>query len=346
MAQVLPNGSRLGGYEIVEMVGKGGMGEVYRARQLSMDRPVALKVLAPRLAQQDPQFAKRFEDEAKAAGKLNHPNIIAVHDVGTAPPPPGVSVPGALIHYFSMEFVEGETLKDLLEREGALDPQVIAVVMAGMCEALGYAQAHGIVHRDIKPDNIMRTADGRVKLADLGLALHVETQEQVIDAQPGAPRPAVMGTPLYMSPEQARALPLDHRSDLYALGATLFQCVTGRLPFEGRNGGEVMARVLDQPPPSARAVNPAVPPALDLLIQRLMAKDADDRPADAAQLITELDAATADPERVTVTPAPRRRRPAPADAPPRVSPWLIVTLVALLLALALAGMLYLLLKPS
>src|SRR5688572_78913 len=148
MAQLLQPKQQLAGYEIGELVGKGGMGEVYRARQISMDRVVALKILAPRLAKQDPIFAKRFVDEARAAGRLNHPNIIAVHDVGKAPMPGSSAGTEPDLDYFSMEYVDGESVKDVIERQGICPLSLVAQVMQGMTEALVYAEAQGIVHRD------------------------------------------------------------------------------------------------------------------------------------------------------------------------------------------------------
>src|SRR3954466_2481837 len=230
MAGFLQAKQRVGGDEIDVLVGKGGMGEVYRARQLSMDRVVALKVLAGRLVRTDPSFAKKFVDEARAAGRLNHPNIIAVHDVGKAMiPAPGGGEEEA--SYFSMEYVDGETLKTIVQRDGPPRRELVERVMAAMADALVYAEAMGVVHRDIKPDNIMVTEGGQVKLADLGLAQQMGDGAEGLDGERDAQgRSRVMGTPMYMSPEQARGLPTDHRSDQYSLGATLFHLLTGRAP--------------------------------------------------------------------------------------------------------------------
>ncbi len=273
--QSLPNGSMLGGYQILERVGKGGMGEVYRARQVSMDRVVALKVLSAALAAKDPGFAERFVAEARAAGRLNHPNLVGVHDVGSAPAPEGVDASGEL-QYFSMEFVEGETVKDLLEREGHLEPPLIARIMLGMAEALIYAHGQGLIHRDIKPDNIMVTAQGAVKLADLGLATDPESTA-IGDGK-------VMGTPLYMSPEQARAQALDGRSDIYSLGATLYHCLTGRTPYSGESARAIMRAHVHESVPDPADVRPEIPDGWRRLCIRMMAKDPADRPAGASEL--------------------------------------------------------------
>ena len=275
MAQLLQPKQQLAGYEIDEMVGKGGMGEVYRARQLSMDRVVALKILAPRLVKQDPIFAKRFVEEARAAGRLNHPNIIAVHDVGKAPMP-GATAGDADLDYFSMEFVDGESVKDVIERQEFCPLSVVAQVINGMTEAMVYAEAQGIVHRDIKPDNIMITNGGVVKLADLGLALQLGDEEIIVERDEQG-RGKVMGTPLYMSPEQARALPVDARSDQYSLGATLFHMLTGKPPFKGENAKMIMRSHVFDPVPDPKVINPDVPEGWRQLCMRLMAKTPEER---------------------------------------------------------------------
>ncbi len=300
---LLPPRSRLGGYEIVELVGKGGMGEVYRARQVSMDRVVALKVLSPRLAAKDPSFAQQFIAEARSAGRLNHAHIVAVHDVASAPAPAGIGHEGEL-HFFSMEFIDGETVKDVLERQGRLEPAQIARVMRGMAEALVYAQAQGLIHRDIKPDNIMLGADGAVKLADLGLATDLETATNEAGGK-------VMGTPLYMSPEQARALAIDHRSDQYSLGATLFHCLTGRAPFHGDTAKAIMKAHVVEPVPDPRDLRDDVPEGWRQLCIRLLAKDPAARYPDAAAMRLAIEAA-AQGKVARPRPAPhsaRNRRP-------------------------------------
>jgi serine/threonine protein kinase len=276
MAQLLQPKQQLAGYEISELVGKGGMGEVYRARQISMDRMVALKILAPRLANQDPIFAKRFVDEARAAGRLNHPNIIAVHDVGKAPMPGVAAGTEPDLDYFSMEFVDGESVKDVIDRQGICPLSLVVQVIQGMTEALVYAEAQGIVHRDIKPDNIMITNSGVVKLADLGLALQLGGEE-IVSEKDEMGRSKVMGTPLYMSPEQARALSVDSRSDQYSLGATLFHMLTGKPPFRGENAKLIMRSHVYDPVPDPKQLNPDVPEGWRQLTMRLMAKMPEER---------------------------------------------------------------------
>jgi hypothetical protein len=280
MAQLLQPKQQLAGYEIQEMVGKGGMGEVYRAKQLSMDRVVALKILAPRLVKQDPSFAKRFVEEARAAGRLNNPNIIAVHDVGKAPMP---GDPTSELDYFSMEYVDGESVKDVIERQGAVPLSLVGKIMLGMASALTYAEAQGIVHRDIKPDNIMLTNTGLVKLADLGLALQLGNEEGVTERDEQG-RGKVMGTPLYMSPEQARALAVDSRSDQYSLGATLFHMLTGRPPYRGENAKAIMKSHVFDPVPDPKSVVPELPEPWRQLSLRLMAKTPEERFSTCAEM--------------------------------------------------------------
>jgi Protein kinase domain len=287
MAQLLQPKQQLAGYEILELVGKGGMGEVYRARQISMERIVALKILAPRLAKQDPSFARRFVEEARAAGRLNNPNIIAVHDVGKAPMP---GDPDSELDYFSMEFVDGESVKDVIERQGGCPLSLVGQVMLGMSEALVYAEAQGIVHRDIKPDNIMLTNGGVVKLADLGLALQLGGEEGLIEKDEKG-RGKVMGTPLYMSPEQARALPVDSRSDQYSLGATLYHMLTGKPPFRGENAKAIMKSHVFDPVPDPKTINAEVPEPWRQLCMKLMVKNPEERFPTCAELRETVQAA-------------------------------------------------------
>ena len=279
-------GQQFGGYEVAELIGKGGMGEVYRAKQLSMDREVALKILSPRLALKDPSFAQRFVDEARAAGKLNHPNIIHVHDVSTA-----TLADGSAVHFFSMEFIDGESVQDLLDREKRLTPAQIAPIMTGVAEALSFAAKIGIVHRDIKPDNIMITKGGLVKLADLGLAIQSQSGDDHQPERDEKGRAKVMGTPLYLSPEQARALPVDHRSDQYSLGATLFHLLTGDAPYRGPDGKSIMKAHVVEPVPVVRERYPEADPAWAQLAERLLQKKPEDRFAQADDLVEAVEAA-------------------------------------------------------
>lgn len=271
-------GSIVSGYRIIELVGKGGMGEVYRAQQISMQRDVALKLLAPALAQRDPKFCQRFIDEARAAGKLSHPNIIAVHDVSKA------DIDGQTVHFFSMELITGKDFKQLLKEAWPLDIDLVGNAVLGVAEALVYAEANNIIHRDIKPENIMLTDTGQIKLADLGLALQVnEDQEQPIERNDQG-KVKVMGTPAYMSPEQARGSVLDSRCDQYCLGATLYHLLSGKAPYSGANGKEIMRAHVFDPVPNPRDVNPECPRHWAKLCMHMMAKVPDERYANADEL--------------------------------------------------------------
>jgi serine/threonine protein kinase len=280
-------GQRFGGYEVMGLLGKGGMGEVYRARQLSMDREVALKILSPRLALKDPSFAQRFVDEARAAGRLNHPNVVHVHDVSTA-----TLADGSAVHFFSMEFIDGESVQDLLNRDKRLTPAQITPIMLGVAQALSFAAKVGIVHRDIKPDNIMITRTGAVKVADLGLAIQSQNGDDHQPERDEHGRAKVMGTPLYLSPEQARALPVDHRSDQYSLGATLFHLLTGDAPYRGPDAKSILKAHVVEPVPDARERYPEADLAWAELAERLMQKRPEERFANAEDLVEAVEAAS------------------------------------------------------
>ena len=271
----LPNGRIVAGYRIEGLLGKGGMGSVYRANQLSMNRQVAFKVLAPRFSN-DPTFVGRFRREARAAGRLHHHNLVTVHDSGEA---------DGLV-FFSMELVEGKSLKEVLKERGRLPPEEALGMARQTLEALAYAHGRSVVHRDIKPDNLMVTANGTIKVADLGLSRideRIAGETNLFETENGS----FMGTPHYMAPEQGRdAHSADHRCDLYALGATLYHLVCGRQPFSGSTPMEVMIAAQKQP---LTWSEPAPPMAVRELIARLMEKEPDRRPADATAAIALVD---------------------------------------------------------
>jgi hypothetical protein len=270
-AVILPSGRIIAGYRIEGQIGSGGMGQVYRATQLSMNRQVAFKVLAPKLAG-NPRFRERFLREARAAGRLHHPNLIAVHDVGEADG----------LMFFSMELVEGQSLKDLLAERGTVPETRALELTRQTLEALRYAHGNGLIHRDIKPDNLMLTTAGVVKVADLGLSRSADAEvagEDLFKTQAGA----IMGTPHYMAPEQARdAHSVDHRADLYAVGATLYHLVCGTTPFTGTAPMEVVIRAGTQP---LTFPEPGPTPSMRVLIARLMAKKPEERYATAAEAV-------------------------------------------------------------
>ncbi|MCY3023632.1 MAG: serine/threonine-protein kinase, partial [Planctomycetota bacterium] len=265
----------IGGFEILDKVGQGGMGVVFRAKQISMDRIVALKILPPRLAQ-DPTFKKRFLHEAQLSARLSHINIINGIDCGE----------DRGYVFFAMEFVDGKTLKEILKEKGRLAPAEAFAVVRQVAEALVYAQDHGLVHRDVKPDNIMLTGNNVAKLCDLGLAK--KTNDDAALTRDGH----AVGTPHYISPEQARGeKTVDTRSDIYSLGATFYHLLTGKPPFEAPTGASVMALHITDEARNPCDLDPLLPTGYGQLISKMMAKSAADRYASARELVEDLDAA-------------------------------------------------------
>src|SRR5262245_57334768 len=266
---------QIAGYKLVEKLGGGAMGTVYKARQLSLDRDVAIKVLSPELAG-DPQYVERFMREAKAVARLNHSNIISGIDVGDA----------GGVKYFVMEFVDGTTVASLLRRGGAIDEERTLLIGQQICHALDHAYRNALVHRDLKPENILVTRDGIAKLCDLGLAK--------LEDHPTAAGETVhrMGTPDYISPEQARGEPnVDIRSDLYSLGATLYHMVAGRPPFEAPTPALVMTKHLTELPKPPRQVDPTVSTLGEVVILKLLQKRREDRYQTPAECLQKIDEA-------------------------------------------------------
>ena len=246
---------QIGGYKLVRRIGEGGMGEVYLAEQLSMHRTVALKILHGKWAD-DEEFRKRFLLEARAVGKLSHQNLIQVYDVG--------KYQG--LYYFSMEFIDGVTVDDLIRHEGPMSVDKAIDIAQQLAEALRYLSANDIVHRDIKPANIMMTKTGTVKLGDFGFIQSVHDAQLLQEG-------TTIGTPDYISPEQARGeRNLDVRSDIYSLGASLYHMLSGRTMFTG-SGSQVMRAHLDVKPPALADLRKDVPRTLVDLIERCLAKE-------------------------------------------------------------------------
>jgi len=258
-----------GRYEIEGELGRGGMGIVYKARDTVLDRTVAFKVL-PDALKENPQALKNFLREAKSAAQLNHPGIVTVYDAGEQD--------GR--YYIAMEYVDGTTLKEIVRRRGAIAPSGVGHVLVQMCEALAYAHDKKIVHRDIKTANTMWTRDRKAKIMDFGLAKVVEEVRNHTTL--------VSGTPYYMSPEQTLGKNVDHRTDLYSLGVTLFELATGALPFRE---GNVPYHHVHTPPPDPRTVNANLPAVLAEIILRCLQKDPEQRYGSAREIVAELRAA-------------------------------------------------------
>ena len=269
----LPSGTKLGPYEIVSPLGAGGMGEVYRAKDTRLGREVALKVLPESFAT-DPERLRRFEQEARAVAALNHPNILAIHDIGTQGEGPSA------VPFLVSELLDGETLRAVLDR-GALPQR--KTIEYGVQIAHGLAAAHerGIVHRDLKPENVFVTKDGRIKILDFGLAKLVERSNSTSnDATLTSSHTAagvVMGTASYMAPEQVRGEPADPRTDIFAFGAVLYEMVSGVRAFRRDTAVETMTAVLKDDPPEIADNVRQVSPALDRIVRRCLEKSPEQR---------------------------------------------------------------------
>jgi len=252
-------------YELGPALGYGGMSEVHGGRDVRLGRDVAIKVLRADLAR-DPQFQVRFRREAQNAAALNHPAIVAVYDTGEAPTD---DVP---LPYIVMEYVAGRTLRDIVKSEGPMEPARVCEVLADVCAALDFSHRHGIIHRDVKPANVMITPAGAVKVMDFGIA------RALSDAQPAVTQTAaVIGTAQYLSPEQARGESVDARSDVYATGCVLFELLTGRPPFTGDSPVAIAYQHVREDPPAPSEVNPRVPPELDAMTLKSLAKNPQNR---------------------------------------------------------------------
>lgn len=262
------------GYQLQRKCGAGAMAVVYRAKQLSLDRTVAIKILPKRLSQ-NPEFVQRFYKEGRAAAKLSHNNIVQAIDVGEA----------GGFHYFVMEFVEGRTVYDELAGGKIYAEKEAIEIVRQVADALAHAHERGFIHRDVKPKNIMLTNERVAKLADMGLAREASDVESAM-AEAGR----AYGTPYYISPEQIRGeLHIDHRADLYSLGATFYHMVTGKVPFEGPTPTVVMHKHLKEPlvPPDHLSVK--LTAGCGALIEKLLAKKREDRYSTAAELLTDLE---------------------------------------------------------
>ncbi|MBI3097053.1 MAG: serine/threonine protein kinase [Planctomycetes bacterium] len=257
----------ISGYRLEERIGQGAMGAVYRAHQVSLDRRVAIKVLLPHFARK-PEVVRLFLREARILAKLVHPNIVMAYDSGAQ----------GGIYYFAMEFVDGPTLAEIVQRGGAIEQRRAARLFLEAARALEHAHFHRLVHRDIKPANLMLTGSGTLKLCDLGFALVRTTLGEVDEG--------ALGTPAYLSPEQARGeAAVDIRSDLYALGASFYHILSGRPPFAGGTAAEIMAKHCAEPLTPLRRARFDITPALSQVVDRLLEKDPSRRYASPALLV-------------------------------------------------------------
>lgn len=265
-------GAVIADFVIMKEIGRGGMGVVYLAHQISLDRPAALKILQDSYAN-DAEFVVNFIKEARLAAKLNHPHIVQAYAVGE----------DEGVFYFAMEYIDGETMKSVLRREKVIPVDQAVTIIQQVAEALDCAwKEQKLVHRDIKPDNIMLTRKNQAKLADLGLSQVADDGDDDDDSD------EVMGTPQYISPEQLTGAPVDIRSDIYSLGATFYQFVTGRFPYEGRNGNEIARKHLEAELVPPQQVNPDVPEAVGQIICKMMKKNVNERYQDAESLVEDL----------------------------------------------------------
>jgi serine/threonine protein kinase len=283
MGSALSPGAKLGRYEIRSQIGAGGMGEVYLAQDLTLSRNVALKVLPEDVASNRHRM-QRFVQEAQAASGLNHPNIITIHEIGTEP--------GA--HFMATEFIDGENLRHHLRKVALTLTEAIDIAMQ-VASALASAHAAGIIHRDIKPENIMLRRDGIVKVLDFGLAKLTErwradevdrdaATQAIVQTEPGM----VMGTTAYLSPEQARALEVDTRTDIWSLGVVLYEMITRRAPFKGETAGDTSAAILKTEPPALSQFEPDTPAEMERIVKKALQKDREERYQGVKDLLLDL----------------------------------------------------------
>jgi serine/threonine-protein kinase len=264
-------GKNLGNYKIVGKLGQGGMATVYKAHELSLNRMVALKVLSPQLSE-DKAYIKRFQREAQAAARLNHPNIVQIYAIGEEQG----------IHYFAMEYIKGKSLAHIREEEGVLTPENAIPIIRQVSEALAQAHKAGLVHRDIKPSNIMIDAAGRPKVTDFGIAYVSYANTKL--TRDGS----IIGTPEYLSPEQCEGKTVDQRSDIYSLGVTLYELLSGKTPYEADTPVSMLMKIVKGEFPPLQEVNPNVPESLRVIVEKMMLKDVQQRYQRMEEVIKDL----------------------------------------------------------
>ena len=304
----LSSGMRIGPYQITDFIGAGGMGEVYRAHDTNLNRVVALKLLPVEFAA-DPERLSRFEQEARAVSSLSHPAIVTIYDAGQIGSQP----------YISMELVAGVTLREIL-KSGAVPLRRTLRIAGQLSEGLATAHEAGLIHRDLKPENVKVSIDGFVKILDFGLAKRVaaDTAAEVLASARTAMQTApgiIVGTPAYMSPEQASGGRVEFQSDQFSFGAVMYQLLTGRHPFERRTMAETLSAIIRENPPRIADVNPAVPPPVRWIVERCLAKAPDERYALTRDLARDLASAR---DHLSELLASRRERPT-KHAPGQVS---------------------------
>ena len=313
------SGKNFGQYQLLEPISSGGMATVYQAYQPGLDRVVAIKVL-PEFLLNQAGFLERFKIEAQAIAKLDHPHILPVYDYGEAERTP----------YLVMKYVPGGTLKDLIAK-GSLDPRQAATLLRQMAEALGHAHDMGVIHRDVKPSNVL-LQDGRwVQLMDFGLAKMMTSTSNITASGTG------VGTPDYMSPEQAQGMPVDQRTDIYSLGVVLYQMLTGDVPFRAETPMAVMLKQITEAPPPLRIKNPDISPEIEQVVLKALAKHRDDRYAHAVDFATAYEAALDSAATLPVAQQPTLSTvPGTPISDQRRSPWLIVAGMIAVLAVVIA----------
>jgi serine/threonine-protein kinase len=327
-------------YEIHRGLARGGMAQVYLARDRSLDRPVAVKELVPEFAT-DPSFVERFRREAQAAANLSHPNIVGVYDWGTQDG----------TYFIVMEYVDGPSLSQVIRRDGPIHPRRAAEIASEVAAALGFAHSRGVVHRDVKPGNVLLTGTGQAKVTDFGIARALSSPDENL-TQAGS----VMGTATYFSPEQAQGLPVDPRADLYSLGVVLYEMCTGRTPFTGDTPLAIAYKHVQDTPPPPESIVPDLPAGMSAVIAKLLSKRPDDRYTSAEDLRADLrrfldgqvtnaereaHGAPADPAAAmatTVTPSVAAVEPVPEEEPHKSRTGWFLAAMVVLLALLAAGL--------
>ena len=281
----------LPGYRIEKLIGQGGMGTVYLGRQISLDRPVAIKVMSLKWAK-DPVFVARFTREAHAAARLNHPNVVQIYDIGQTD----------TLRFFSMEYVEGTSLHSLIQRHGKLAPETAVGYIVQAARGLQHAHDRGVIHRDIKPDNLLINQHSIIKVADLGLVkapigmddegnyTPCDDEDDLQNSMTMTQVRMALGTPAYMAPEQCRdAANVDHRADIYSLGCTLYALLTGRQPFDGKSAMELMTKHAYEPMPPAETIVPRLSLELSAIVQKMVAKHPGERYASMSEVVRVLE---------------------------------------------------------